>query len=215
MGLSPTMAELLVNAIEARLADLHTGLPARVEAFNAEKNTADVQPLLIRVVLDADENAIQERIPQITNCPVLFPSFGPWVITSSLRPGDIVFLTFAERAIDHWLEAKKGDEVDPVHTRKHDLTDAIAIPALRPRTAPIAGISSDLRIGIDGGEPAIVLKQDGTIEIGQGATEKLVLGDTLVAAIQSLTVPTALGPSGPPINAAAFPPALSPLGRVK
>ena len=54
----------------------------------------------------------------------------------------------------------------------------------------------------------------GTAEIflgSQNATEPLILGDTLqglleelIGAINALTVPTPVGPSGPPINAAQF-----------
>lgn len=213
--ITPKLAQAIVRAIEARQAELHTGLPAVVTAFDPESQSATVQPLLVRIVLDEDENEVEERMPAISNVPVLYPSFGPWVITSSLRPGNIVFLQFAERAIDVWLEADPGTEVDPKHSRMHDLSDAVCVPGLRPRTAPISGIGESLRIGKEGADPAIVLHEDGRIEIGEGATEPLILGQTLVSLLQALTVPTALGPSGPPINAGAMPSALSPLGRVK
>lgn len=41
------------------------------------------------------------------------------------------------------------------------------------------------------------------------SAEHLVLGDTLVKLLGQLTVPTAMGPSGTPLNAAAFQQALS------
>lgn len=50
---------------------------------------------------------------------------------------------------------------------------------------------------------------------GSTATEAGVLGNVLVNLLQTLTVPTAFGPSGTPINAASFPTALSALVRLR
>lgn len=200
------------------MAELHTGLPAKVVSFDPENGTCNVQPLLLRVVFDESGNEVEESLPQITNVPIHYPGGGGWSIIFPLKEGNTVFLAFAERSIDTWLEADPGQQVDPVQTRKHDLSDAICIPQLRPRTQPITDLASlgdNMRIGFDGGDPAIVLKPDGTIEIGEGATESIVLGDTLIEQIGLITVPTAFGPSGTPINAAAFAAAKSPKGKVK
>jgi len=215
---SPSTAEMIVQAIESRMCELHTGLPAKVVAFDPLKQTCDVQPLLLRVVLDEDGEPREESIPQITSVPVFYPSAGGWSLIFPLDPGDIVFLAFAERSIDTWMESLPGIEVDPVQSRKHDLSDAICIPGIRPRTTPItdlATLGANCRLGFEGGDPAIVLKPDGTIEIGEGATEALLLGDTLVAALKAHTHPTAFGSSGAPSNALDFDAALSPNGRVK
>jgi hypothetical protein len=63
-------------------------------------------------------------------------------------------------------------------------------------------ISMNTRVTVDAGEE---------IKLGEEATEPAVLGDKLVTlledmidAISTLTVPTAMGPSGVPINAATF-----------
>lgn len=58
----------------------------------------------------------------------------------------------------------------------------------------------------------IKLKPDGTavikssaVRIGvEGASQDMVLGDTLKSVLEALTVPTAMGPSGTPINAGTF-----------
>jgi hypothetical protein len=63
----------------------------------------------------------------------------------------------------------------------------------------------------------IKLKPDGTCVIvstgvrkgAEGATQPDVLGTTLKSVLEALTVPTAMGPSGTPINAASFPTFLS------
>lgn len=215
--LTPSTAELITRAIESRLLELHTGLPAKVVSFDPSTQTCSVQPLLLRVVV-VDGEFVEERLPQITSVPVVYPSAGGWSLIFPLLPDDLVFLTFAERSLDAWMDAEPGLEVDPVQTRKHDLSDAICVPGLRPRTKPNAdlpGLGSNLRLGFEGGDPAIVLKTDGTIEIGEGATERLVLGDILHGLLSAHTHGTAFGASGPPNNAAQFESFLSPKGRVK
>ncbi len=214
----PSLSTLLVEAIEARIAELHAGLPAKVVKFNGSKQTCDVQPLLVRVILNEDQEEVQERYPQITSVPIIYPNGGGWSLLFPLKPGNIVFLTFAERSLDRWLESDDGQEIDPEHTRKHDISDAVCVPGIRTRTKPITNLSAigeNCRLGFEGGDPAIVLKPDGTIEIGEGATESLILGDKLVAAIQAHTHPSALGPTGPPINAPDFDATKSPKGKVK
>src|SRR5688572_26158821 len=135
------LAALLIRAIHCELAQLHTGLPAKVVSFDAAKQTADVQPLLQRVILDENEEPMVISLPEIPSRPVIFPSFGPWSITSSLLPDEIVFLTVIERSIDDWLEAPPGTLVEPRSARRHDLSDVVVLPGFRPRTNPIAGIN--------------------------------------------------------------------------
>ena len=216
---SPTLAELLVEAIEAARAEHHQGLPAKVVKFDGDKQSCDVQPLLLRVILDEDQKEVKERYPQITNVPINYPNGGGWSLIFPLKPDDTVYLAFSERSLDRWLESDPGQEIDPEHARKHDLSDAVCVPGIRVRKNAIkalASIGDNCRIGRDDGtDPAIVLKVDGTIEIGEDATEALVLGDNLNTALSALTVPTAFGPSGPPINAGTFGQHLSPKGKVK
>lgn len=225
--ITPSTAEMIVSAIESRLAELHTGLPAKVISFNSNDGVCDVQVLLLRVALDEDGNEVEITIPPITNVPVHYLGGGGWSLIFPLAKDDIVFLAFMERSIDAWMEADAGKIVDPVDTRKHDLSDAIAIPQLRPRTSPIkdlAGLGENLRLGYEGGAPAIVMKPDGTMEFGEGATEALVLGDKLKSELTTIRTfqETHMHPTsspGAPTGPAAIPPLplgefLSPKGRV-
>ncbi len=236
-SVSPSMSEVIVEAINARLAELHVGLPAKIVDFDPDKQTCDVQPLLLRLIYNEDEEIEEERFPQITNVPIHYPSGGGWSLIFPLNVDDIVFLTFAERSIDQWLEGEAGQEINPQHSRKHDLSDAVCVPGIRTRNGAIAELGSlgeDCRLGRDDGDPQILLKANGDVEIGaksgdaaiiirangdiemaRGATEAMVLGNTLNANLLALTVPTAFGPSGPPINAGAFSQHLSTKQKVK
>ena len=43
---TPTLQELLKDAIEARVTDIHVALPGIVQKYDAAKQTADIQPTI-------------------------------------------------------------------------------------------------------------------------------------------------------------------------
>ena len=178
----PDQVDIIRDAIEERLSELHTGLPAKVTKFSGSDQMVDAQPLLVRVYLDEDGEEVPVKLPVIRNIPILYPAGGGWSITWPLEVDDIVYLTFAERDIGDWLELAPGLDTEPLTARKHDINDAICVPGLRPRVSPLLNISdTDLTIGRQDGSNHIVIKADGTIEIGSAPTESAVLGDALKA----------------------------------
>jgi hypothetical protein len=128
--------------MDARIANVHTALPAQVMAYNAGAQTVDVQPQVMRVVQDPDEldahgNALEliESLPQIPGVPIAFPRSGDNWITFPITPGDTGLLIFAERSIDTWRA--NGRESDPGSLRMHNLSDAIYIPGVAPTSAAL------------------------------------------------------------------------------
>lgn len=67
-----------------------------------------------------------------------------------------------------------------------------------------------------GSNADVELRPDGTggVKIGLNPEQKMVLGDALKTWLQALTVPTAMGPSGTPINAAQIDTFLSTLHKL-
>ena len=162
----PTLAQVILDAIEYRLGDLHVGMPGRVEAFYPAAQQADVQPLLKRVVVAPDGTKTIDSFPKLVNVPVEFPRGGGWRITWPLAAGDIVEIRFMERSMDAW--SGSGGEVEPQQSRRHHLSDAICFPALSPARSAIPGIgSTDLIIGREDGTSEIRMKPDGSILLGQ------------------------------------------------
>lgn len=221
---SETWSDIIVDAIEGRLADLHTGLPARVIAFDEAKGSCQVQVLLNRVFVNEDDSSSIIAIPPIDNVPIIYEGGAGWSITYPLAPGDIVFLAFAERSIDDWLETEPGQLVTPTQVRKHDLSDAIALPSLHTRRSPIANISTtNLRIQHDNGLVAIDLSPEDAhvrapkvyIDAGGDADQAIPRGDELVQALAQLKVLTAFGPSSVPVNAADILKAVSAAAKVR
>lgn len=209
-----TWADVIRAAITAELAELHTGLPAKVVSFDASKQSVDAQPLLKRVYLDPDTDEPGDPIglPTITNVPISYPAGGGWSITWDLASDDIVYLAPVERSLDRWKEATAGESVDPIDSRRFGLSDVIAIPGIRPRTSPLAGVArSGLRLGkddgsteisIDGQTGKVVIKST-MIELGDSPTEQAMLGNAVlqflinfVTVFNSHVHPTA-GPGAP------------------
>lgn len=137
MNQSPSMASVL-DALRASVtSNLWTALPARVESYDAATQTCTAQPLVQNVYYDENEERRAEDLPICADVPVCFPGAGSIAITWPLAPGDVVLLMYASCSLDRWL-AGDGRSVDPIDERRNHLSDAIAIPGLRPRGAALA-----------------------------------------------------------------------------
>lgn len=121
-----TFPDALRVAISRAIAGIHTALPGKVEKYDHEKQMASVQPLIKKLYLD---NKV-ESLPVIENVPVIFPRTSNFSFTHPIEEGDLVLLLFCERSLEKYLA--EGGEQEPGDRRKHDLTDAMAIPGLYP-----------------------------------------------------------------------------------
>lgn len=119
---TPTLAQVLQDAIDAKICELHVCLPARVESYDAGTQKANVKPLLQKKYVDGRVVSL----PIVNNVPVIMPRTGKAFLSLPLAPGDTVTLLFAERSLDKWKST--GGEVNPDDPRKHNLSDAFAIP---------------------------------------------------------------------------------------
>lgn len=136
MPYEPDLAEVLEGAINARLLDLHTMLPGRVESYDAAKQVADVTPVVRRPIRTDDDDLDHEELPVIANVPVQWPRGGGFSLHFPLAKGDHVMLVFSEAAIAQWRES--GELSDPGDLRRHDLSYPIAIPGISHEVAPLA-----------------------------------------------------------------------------
>lgn len=147
-------------------SEISVCLPASVVSFNAEKQTIVAQPL-IREKINIGGNVQFINRPQLVDIPVVFPQAGNFVLTMPIQPGDEVLLVFADTCIDAWLNS--GGIQNWNDRRRHDLSDAIAIPGLNsiPNVIPnISTSAAELRTK-DGSTKITV--DDGTITL-TGAT---------------------------------------------
>jgi hypothetical protein len=170
---TPNLAQVLQQARDAHAAGIHTALPGRIESFDASKQRANVQPLLKRGFTKSDDSRGVERLPVVTNVPVVFAGSGANTITWPISVGDVCLLVFAEGSLDRWLFLG-GDECDPQDDRRHTLTDGIAICGLR--AAPLSSGAYDPEaITVTG--PRVVINSSDIRLGGSDASKRLVTVD--------------------------------------
>ncbi len=220
---APSLAEVIRGAIQAQMFELNTAMPGIVQSYNASTNTASVQPAFKRTYAEPNDTPAfgtpEEELvdlPIINNVPVCFPRAGQAAITFPLKPQDTVLLIFAQRSIDKWKNL--GGNIAPDDPRTHALSDAIAIPGVYPSSNPVLVDPDNLVIRhvlakitvkkdaleLAAGAGLITVNKAGKVTVGNGVVDLLALLDQTLDAIKLLTVPTAVGPSGIPNNAAAF-----------
>ena len=95
-------------------SSLHCALPGIVESFDAETQTAVVQPAV-------KFGSVQ--MPLLRDVPVFMP------VSFDVNPGDLCLLVFADCDIDAWFESGQAEE--PVSGRMHSLSDAFAFIGFR------------------------------------------------------------------------------------
>lgn len=139
-GAIPEWSEVIADALNARLDELHTAMPGQISAVYLDDASrgqlVDVQPCLRHAVATADEPDasrpwVEEELPTLQRVPVAFPQGGGYAISWPLQVGDFVTLVFAERSLRHWLAtARKAsratsptEDVEP-----HTLDGAVALP---------------------------------------------------------------------------------------
>lgn len=133
---TPTLAELLKQAIENCLLDIHTALIAQVESYDAKKQQVNVSPILKRSLKSLDGRQISEQLPMLCDVPVLFPRAGGYFISFPIQPGDFVQIVFNESSIDEWLvDGASGFDF----SERFTLQGGVAIPGIYPESKPING----------------------------------------------------------------------------
>lgn len=185
---TPKIAEVIRRAIDARLADVHIGMPARVTFYDATKMSVTAQPLVLRGFLDEDESRQAELLPEVTEVPVIFPGSGGVRIKFPIVPGDTVWLQISSVSLDRWLEI--GGEIDPQDDRHHALTDAVAIPGLQDFTRA-KDADTQIEFTVDG-----EIHAGGSGSLAK-ASELEELRDAIEGALNGDAIPGVVGLLGP------------------
>lgn len=163
---TPSLARVVRNAIDARLRDVHVGMPGRVVSYDAARQCADVQPLVRRPYRDEGDDTSHETLAVVTDVPVLFQGGGGYGFVHPLEAGDDVWLSFASCELGTW--AATGGLTDAADARRFTLSDAVCYPGLRDLVHPRESAPTDhARIGADGG--AAIEFRTGEIRVGGGA----------------------------------------------
>lgn len=154
-----TLPDLLDLAINSKLCDVNTCLPATVESYDRATQTCSVQPSLRRKYKSGEV----VDLPIINRVPVVFPRAAGRGVHFDLEAGDAVTLVFSQRSLDIWKE--KGGTVSPDDPRKFHLSDAYAFPGGHPVTTPLAPKGEEGSIELQNGEDFLVIEADGTFKL--------------------------------------------------
>ena len=107
------------------LSSLHCALPGTVVSFDAESQTAVIQPAVSRVIPSAVEGSLSFSLPLLRDVPVFMP------VSFEVNPGDVCLVIFADCDIDAWFET--GEAEVPASDRMHSLSDGFAFVGFRTR----------------------------------------------------------------------------------
>ena len=118
------------------LSSLHCALPGTVVSYDAETQTAVIQPAIKRRAEQRDgfARSVSGRnyrtvpdvpLPLLRDVPVFMP------VSFEVNPGDACLVIFADCDIDAWFES--GDTEVPESNRMHSLSDGFAFVGFRTR----------------------------------------------------------------------------------
>jgi hypothetical protein len=130
-------AQLVREAIEARLSVVNVSLPCKVLKYDKAKNTVNLQPLLKRRRRKKDGTTVVSEIPSLQNVPVAFQRVnGSW-ITLPIEADDVGMVVFSQRSLGEWMGKAKGEVVEPTDEELHPLGGAWFYPGGYPSASPI------------------------------------------------------------------------------
>ncbi len=147
---SPSLGAIIAEAIEARLIDVHTHLPGRIESYDATTQKCSVQIDLRQARFLEDGSRVADKLPVLNNVPVAFGRGGGFRTTYPLRRGDVVWVGFCEGSLDRWKQ--RGGDIDPSDDRRCDLSDGVVIAGIADFGHPLANAPTDrMSLGCDAG----------------------------------------------------------------
>jgi hypothetical protein len=116
--------------VREELRYVHTSLIGKVSVVN-DDYTVDVQPLVKRAVVKADNSGIIYReLPILPSVPVASGRSGKAEVYMRLEQGDLVEVRFSMFSMEELLNTDQSDPIEPQDHRMHALEDAVAFPVM-------------------------------------------------------------------------------------
>lgn len=118
------LPDLIRQAFFSMIQDVWTALPGEIVSFDAEKQTAEVQPT-IKIKTKISGEVQEFTLPILPDVPVVFPHGGGFSLTFPVKKGDECLLVFSARCIDGWWNS--GGVQSEAEIRNHSLSDGFAL----------------------------------------------------------------------------------------
>lgn len=165
----PPNLKILLNEVKAEIfATLNCIQVGKIEKVTPAAQTVEIQLQIKRLAADGTSTLY----PLLVDCPYFVLQGGGAYIDMPIAPGDYCIVLFNDRCIDSWWST--ANVADPPSTRKHSLSDALAIVGLNPKPSPL---------DMDGIKTRIINPQG--IELN-GNTKEFVTWTELNTALQLL-----------------------------
>lgn len=179
-NLEPTLANLLDRAMTDRLSDVFTAEVGTVVAWHESGNTADIQLAARRPVPTTDGEIVYEQPPILPSVPVIAFGNSRSYVQISLVKGDSVLLIFTGRSPAEFLAG--SDDTQPADLARHSLSNAFAVPIVRPGTAAAGpgklALHADVKALHDLLKTWTVVPNDGGAALKVAAQGMTLLGGT-------------------------------------
>lgn len=138
-------------------ADVNVAELVKVTAYDAAKQTVDVQPISKRL-----EQGSYQSQPPILGVPIVCDRGGGFAKVVEYKPGDIGFVVFCDHDIDNAVNS--GAEGEPNTERNHSATDGVFVGGIATGSGPVTGLPAGFCIGTVDGSVYLVVTTGG-IEI--------------------------------------------------
>jgi Phage protein Gp138 N-terminal domain len=126
----PALETVLGALADAVRESLFVAMPGTIVSYDSGTRSASVQPSLQRSHINETDTKVPQVLPVLNDVPVMMIGTAALRIKFPLAKGDPVLLVFCGQSLDVW-KRRSGVNSD-ADDRRHDLTDAIAIPGLVP-----------------------------------------------------------------------------------
>ena len=132
-----TQNQLYDNLIHKASFDIRCCIPGIIQSYNANNNTAEIQPAIREEVVNEDNSVSYVNLPLLINVPIVFPSTKLGGVRFNIEQGDECLVVFSDLSYDNFW--KSGNVQNPIEVRRHDLSDGIAIPCVlsQPNTKAV------------------------------------------------------------------------------
>lgn len=112
----------------------------KIEKVTPAEQTVEISIQIKRAAADGTSTAL----PVLVDCPYFVLQGGGAYIDMPITAGDFCIVLFNDRDIDTWWDT--ANLADPHSTRKHSLSDGIALVGINPKTAALDMDGSKTRV---------------------------------------------------------------------
>lgn len=154
----------LKNDIFANLNCIEIG---KVNSVNLSEQTVEVEIQFKRRVGETET----KEYPLLVDVPFFILQGGGAFLELPIAEDDYCIVLFNDRCIDSWWDA--GNLAEPLTTRKHDLSDGIALIGLNPKSSVLSLVGDIVKLMAEG--YPFEIETDENITIKTTGTDKIIL----------------------------------------